>query len=95
MACICCLQPCLQALAEQENVESAETRAVDLGSGIAEAEIRLPQHLFYDTLSQRSGLTVEDDGDLMQMISDPPPPSGNTTNSLRRCKPPATRVTAF
>lgn len=70
LARICCLQPCLQALAEQENVESAETRAVDLGSGIAEAEIRLPQHLFYDTLSQRSGLTVEDDGDLMQMISD-------------------------
>ncbi len=66
---ICALEPCLNALAAQEHVESAQTRSVDLGHGVAEAELRLPRHLFYDTLSQRSGLAVADDGDLMEMIA--------------------------
>ncbi len=66
---VCSLRPALDALAQQEHVERWEMRSVDLGSGVAEAEIHLPHHLFYDTLSQRSGLTVTDDGDLMQMIT--------------------------
>ena len=66
---ICCLQPCLQKLGEQDNVDSAELRSVDLGRGVAEAELCLPRRLFYETLAQRSGLPVEDDGDLMELIS--------------------------
>ena len=42
---------------------------MDLGRGVAEAELCLPRRLFYETLAQRSGLPVEDDGDLMELIS--------------------------
>ena len=67
---ICALQPCLHTLAQGENVEDAAARAIDLGSGVAQVEIRLPREMFFDTLSQRSGLHVTDDGDLMQIIGE-------------------------
>ena len=37
---------------------------------MAQVEIRLPREMFFDTLSQRSGLHVTDDGDLMQIIGE-------------------------
>ena len=67
---ICALQPCLAALAQGENVEGATSRSIELGSGVAQVEICLPRRLFFDTLSQRSGLHVTDDGDLMQLIGE-------------------------
>lgn len=44
--------------------------AMDLGQGVAQASIRLPRGLFYTTLSQRSGLSVSDDGDLMELLTE-------------------------
>lgn len=43
---------------------------MDLGQGVAQASIRLPRGLFYTTLSQRSGLSVSDDGDLMELLTE-------------------------
>ena len=67
---ICALPPCLTALSQGENIESAAASTIDLGSGVAQVEIRLPRRLFFETLSQRSGLQVTDDGDLMQIIGE-------------------------
>ena len=67
---ICALPPCLAALSQGENIESAAASTIDLGSGVAQVEIRLPRRLFFETLSQRSGLQVADDGDLMQIIGE-------------------------
>ena len=67
---ICALPPCLTALSQGENIESAAASTIDLGSGVAQVEIRLPRRLFFETLSQRSGLQVADDGDLMQIIGE-------------------------
>lgn len=67
---ICALPPCLAALSQGENIESAAASTIDLGSGVAQVEIRLPRRLFFETLSQRSGLQVTDDGDLMQIIGE-------------------------
>ena len=53
---------------------------MDLGQGVAQASIRLPRGLFYTTLSQRSGLSVSDDGDLMELLTE-----------LARCARPMTR----
>ena len=57
-------------LAQGENVESASSSDIDLGSGVAQVEIRLPRRMFFETLSQQSGLQVGDDGDLMQLIGE-------------------------
>ena len=67
---ISALPPCLDMLAQGENVESASAGAIDLGVGVAQVEIRLPRRLFFETLSQRSGLEVTDDGDLIQLIGE-------------------------
>ena len=64
------LQPCMALLAQGENVESASSSHIDLGIGVAQVEIRLPRRMFFDTLSQQSGLQVGDDGDLMQLIGE-------------------------
>ena len=64
------LQPCMALLAQGENVESVSSSDIDLGSGVAQVEIRLPRRMFFETLSQQSGLQVGDDGDLMQLIGE-------------------------
>ena len=64
------LQPCMAILAQGENVESASSSDIDLGSGVAQVEIRLPRRMFFETLSQQSGLQVGDDGDLMQLLTE-------------------------
>lgn len=68
--CIRQLAPYLASLQNAENVESAGVDAMDLGQGVAQASIRLPRGLFYTTLSQRSGLSVSDDGDLMELLTE-------------------------
>lgn len=68
--CIRQLAPYLASLQNTENVESAGVDAMELGQGVAQASIRLPRGLFYTTLSQRSGLSVSDDGDLMELLTE-------------------------
>ena len=43
--------------------------AIHLGTGRSEIELELPRSLFYETLSQRSGFEIEDDGDLLELLS--------------------------
>ena len=69
----------MAALSQGENIESAASSTIDLGSGVAQVEIRLPRRLFFETLSQRSGLQVTDDGDLMQIIGELAEAKRNTT----------------
>lgn len=51
------------------DISAASIRSLNLGIGIAEADLDLPRSLFYDTLSRQSGLSVTDDGDLMQLLT--------------------------
>ncbi len=44
--------------------------SIDLGCGVAAAELQLPRELFYQTLSSQSGFTVGDDGDLMSLLTE-------------------------
>jgi len=53
-----------------ETIGSAGLRSVDLGTGIVTGEIQMPRELFYRTLSERSGLAVADDGDLMEQLTE-------------------------
>ena len=63
------LDGALKGMCACDVVENTTIRSVDLGTGTAQAELQVPRKLFYDTLSQRSGLTVTDDGDLMQLLT--------------------------
>ena len=63
------LRDCLAALQGEGGISAASIRSLNLGIGIAEADLDLPRSLFYDTLSRQSGLSVTDDGDLMQLLT--------------------------
>jgi hypothetical protein len=60
----------LQELGEEENISLSRVRSIDLGKGVASAELQLPRELFYETLSSQSGSTVADDGDLMSLLTE-------------------------
>ena len=48
----------------------ASVTAIRLGEGVAAADVQLPRALFYQTLSERSGFPVRDDGDLMNLLTE-------------------------
>lgn len=52
-----------------EMVSEARITSVQLGTGLSVAKLDLPRSLFYDTLSQQSGFQIEDDGDLMSLLT--------------------------
>ena len=59
----------VEAMGECEKISEAKVLALRLGSGVAEAELKLPRSLFYQTLSEQSGFPVSDDGDLMSLLT--------------------------
>ncbi len=64
------LDSCLAEIRKDGQIQNATIRGMDLGIGTAAVELQLPRSLFYGTLSQRSGLQVTDDGDLMELITE-------------------------
>ena len=63
------LNDCLAGIEDEESVQDIRIRSIDLGVGVAAAQVQLPRSLFYTTLSQCSGLQVKDDGDLMELLT--------------------------
>ena len=64
------VEPAVAAMGERENISLSRVLSMDLGKGLAAAELQLPRELFYETLSQQSGFTVADDGDLMDLLTE-------------------------
>ena len=65
---ICDLKDYLELLRQEEYVSGLTCREIDLGKGSAAVAMDVPRGLFYETLSQETGLCVADDGDLMEQI---------------------------
>ena len=59
----------IRTMGNYDAIQEAKITSIQLGTGIASAELRLPRELFYQTLSQQSGLHVADDGDLMSLLT--------------------------
>ncbi len=59
----------MDAIAEREEVDSAGVTGVEMGSGAVTASIELPRALYYQTISERCGLEIRDDGDLMALLT--------------------------
>lgn len=60
----------VQRMGEEENISLSRVLSIDLGKGVAQAEIQLPRELFYRTLSEQSGFAVGNDGDLMELLTE-------------------------
>ena len=63
------VEPAINALGKMEPINLVSIREMDLGTGVVNATVELPHELFYETLSEQSGLEVRDDGDLISLLS--------------------------
>ena len=59
----------VRSIKECEEVSDARVTSIDLGTGLAAAVLDLPRALFYHTLSQQSGFQIQDDGDLVSLLT--------------------------
>ncbi len=62
------LEGVLDTLGGCENISKTRVQAIDMGTGIALAEVELERTLFYKTLAEQSGFDIADDGDLMSLL---------------------------
>ncbi len=53
-----------------DNISGIQTLGIQLGTGIAAARMELPRSLFYSTLNEQSGFSVQDDGDLITLLTE-------------------------
>ena len=60
--------PKLRELVARTEAEDCTLLSVDLGSGTVDCRLDYPEALFYEILSEKSGVEVADDRDLMQML---------------------------
>ncbi len=70
----CCKDPLrvaeseISKLQELESVDTAAVSEIEAGAGIVNCEIRIPETLFYNVLSDESGFSVNNDGDLIRLL---------------------------
>lgn len=57
------------SLGDREDISSCILNRIDMGSGIVTATLELPRSLFYTTVSERCGLKIRDDGDLIDQLT--------------------------
>lgn len=60
----------IAALGELDCVESAALRQIDLGTGTAKCQLTFPEKLFYEILSTKAGLPIENDAQLLQLLGE-------------------------
>ena len=57
-------------LRENENIKSVEIEEIDLAKGIVNIKVELKDNLFYETLSNVSGMEINNEGELFSLISE-------------------------
>lgn len=63
------VEEAVNAMAICETISSARMSSISLGTGVAQAQLEVPRTLFYATLSQQSGFEIQDDGDLLSLLT--------------------------
>jgi len=59
----------IENLKQLEQVVDCNLRSIDLGSGTISCAITLPEALFYEILSAKAGTTIENDGQLLSLLT--------------------------
>lgn len=70
---VCRIKECfgsIDALAENENISDVSLYKSDLGSGAVSVTVKLPRSLYYKTISEQTGIEVNNDGDLILTLSE-------------------------
>jgi stage IV sporulation protein A len=60
----------IESIEQNDNFEFAKAYSVYPGSGEIEAGFTLPRRLFYNAVSDRSGIQINDDGELLSIINE-------------------------
>ena len=60
----------LSALTQLEPVQSLQVQGADLSSGAVACTITLPETLFYEILSSKAGMPIENDAALLQLLTE-------------------------
>ena len=58
-----------QTLIEQDTISQVQILDSDLGQGILNVEIQLPRGLYYQTISEETGLNIKNDADLIATLA--------------------------
>ena len=62
-------EPAIARVAELEDVCGYRISSIDLGSGTVTCELDMPEGLFYQILGQRTGFEIENDGELLSLLT--------------------------
>ncbi len=60
----------LEAMTELEQIQQVNLDEIDLSTGSIVCRLRLPDRLYYDTLSSKTGTQIRNDADLMALLSE-------------------------
>ena len=60
----------LAPLSELDSVEGCTFRRIDLGTGTVTCQLTFPEKLFYEILSSKAGITIENDAQLLSLLSE-------------------------
>ena len=60
----------LLQLKELENVLDFSVRSIDLGTGTVICSLTFPETLFYEILSNKAGFTIENDAQLLALLTE-------------------------
>ena len=69
IACLAQAEGTLAALGELEAVQDFKLRSIDLGSGTVSCALTFPEKLFYEILSAKAGMPIENDGQLLSLLT--------------------------
>ena len=58
----------LSQMQDLEQVQNLSVRGIDLGEGIVTCSIALPEELYYQILSSKAGLVIENDAQLLKLL---------------------------
>ncbi len=62
------IRPIFEELCGSESIRSVDTENINLGDGTALMDVKLPDGLFYEILSEKAGIEINGDDDLMRTI---------------------------
>jgi len=60
----------VKVLADNQNIETISISQMDMGTGSVICDISLPRQLYYETLSMQSGFEINDDGQLLSLLTE-------------------------
>lgn len=69
LAAISEAEPVMERISQLESVKEYRILSVDTGTGTISCEIVFPEQLFYQVLSEATGFQVDNDGELMELMT--------------------------